>query len=103
MFFYPHVQTPPAVPYLASAVLSDHAHWVAQLKNDSGSSTGADVASLTAEVARLREQLAEAKGVNDAMWESAVQAMLVPGTESTQSANGHQETNGRIGKRQRTG
>ncbi|KAH7106050.1 WD40 repeat-like protein [Auriculariales sp. MPI-PUGE-AT-0066] len=86
-----------ALPYDHAAVLADHAVWVQQM-HGSAQDEGQDVEQLKAEVARLREQLSEAKGVNDAMWESAVQAMLVDGTSDASVANG-----GSNAKRQRIG
>ncbi len=39
------------------------------------------VTELESEVARLREQLGKAKGINDVMWETLVQRLVAEGKE----------------------
>ena len=59
------------------------------------------------EVARLKTQLARAKGINDVMWETFMQNVEAQGKDSEMSAPGqipdsHEDTNGRGRKRGRT-
>ncbi|KZV93107.1 WD40 repeat-like protein [Exidia glandulosa HHB12029] len=63
----------PPPGYSSTSMLRDHAAFLQQ-----GQRQEEDASALAAEVARLKEQLAQAKGINDSMWEAAVHAALVP-------------------------
>jgi len=57
------------------------------------------------EVARLKTQLARAKGINDVMWETLTQSMAAQGKEmpaSGQIPDSHEDTDGRGRKRGKT-
>ena len=49
-----------------------------------GASLQSRVTELESEVARLKEQLGKAKGINDTMWESVVQRLVAEGKEKEQ-------------------
>jgi hypothetical protein len=57
-------------------------------------------------VARLKEQLARAKGINDVMWETLMQSAAAQGKEVMAALDevpdSHEDTNGRERKRGRT-
>jgi pre-rRNA-processing protein IPI3 len=60
------------------------------------------------EVARLKSQLARAKGINDVMWETLMKNVQAQGKEMPAPAAGqipdsHEDTNGRGRKRGKTG
>ena len=75
--------------YSKEELIRDHAFFVhtsaTEGNNLSGGLIGVSLQSrvteLEGEIARLREQLGKAKGVNDAMWESVVQKILAEGGE----------------------
>ncbi|EPS94549.1 hypothetical protein FOMPIDRAFT_148872 [Fomitopsis schrenkii] len=95
--------------YPREEMLRDHAFFVGADaeggQQPAGASAQARVAELEAEVARLREQLGKAKGMNDAMWE-AVAKQIVDEKKGAAAANGRGEEDaeeaGRRKKRGRT-
>jgi len=63
--------------YGTEELLRDHAFFVqANTLTASSAPSTSKVTDLEAEVARLREQLRKAKGVNDIMWETVVQKVI---------------------------
>jgi pre-rRNA-processing protein IPI3 len=64
------------------------------------------MAELEDEVARLKSQLARAKGMNDVMWETLMQSVAAQGKEMAAPdhipADSHEDTNGRERKRGKT-
>ncbi|KII87196.1 hypothetical protein PLICRDRAFT_42847 [Plicaturopsis crispa FD-325 SS-3] len=68
--------------YPVEELIRDHSFFI---QPEASSTTSASlqprVSELEAEVARLREQLGKAKGVNDAMWENVVQKVISSGKE----------------------
>jgi len=65
------------------------------------------MAELEDEVARLKSQLARAKGMNDVMWETLMQSVAEQGKEMAApdqipAADSHEDTNGRERKRGKT-
>lgn len=60
-------------------LLRDHATFVQPAGGSapSGVSLQTRVSELESEVSKLREQLAKAKGINDTMWETVVQKVVV--------------------------
>ena len=59
-------------------------------------------AELEDEVARLKTQLARAKGINDVMWETLMQSVAAQGKEMPapdQIPDSHEDTDGRRRKR----
>jgi len=66
------------------------------------------ISDLEAEVGQLREQLGQAKGINNAMWETVVQKVVGQGKHSKDKksmpddSNESDEENGRRRKRGRT-
>ncbi|KAJ7355605.1 WD40 repeat-like protein [Mycena albidolilacea] len=69
--------------YTAEALLRDHDFFVqpAASAGQNAVSLQSKVNELETEVARLREQLGKAKGVNDIMWETVVQKVVSHGKE----------------------
>jgi pre-rRNA-processing protein IPI3 len=69
--------------YTAEALLRDHDFFVqpAASAGQDAVSLQSKVNELETEVARLREQLGKAKGVNDIMWETVVQKVVSHGKE----------------------
>lgn len=66
-------------------LLRDHASFVPPSgAQPSGVSLQTRVSELESEVARLREQLGRAKGINDTMWETVVQRVVAESREKTQ-------------------
>ena len=60
------------------------------------------VTELESEVARLREQLGKAKGINDVMWETVVQRLVAEGKEKKGQDNSTpMDEDGADGKRRR--
>ncbi|EJD43766.1 WD40 repeat-like protein [Auricularia subglabra TFB-10046 SS5] len=73
-------RSPPIAPaYTQDAIWREHAAFVSQQAQQSQQE---DTGALVAEIARLKEQLVQAKSINDAMWEAAVNAALVPAAGS---------------------
>lgn len=66
----------------------------------------ARTSELEDEVARLKEQLARAKGINDVMWETLMQSVAAQGKEvmaaPDEIPNSHEDTDGRERKRGKT-
>nr|VWO94653.1 Chaperone protein dnaJ 2 [Ganoderma boninense] len=65
--------------YSREELIKDHTYFVkpsAAGPEANGVSLQTRVAELESEVARLREQLGKAKGINDVMWESVVQRLV---------------------------
>ena len=66
----------------------------------------ARTSELEDEVARLKEQLARAKGINDVMWETLMQSVAAQGKEvmaaTDEIPNSHEDTDGRERKRGKT-
>lgn len=63
------------------------------------------VAGLEDEVARLKMQLARAKGINDVMWETLMENAAAQGKElvvPSQIPDAHEDTDGRVRKRGKT-
>lgn len=94
--------------YSRGELVEDHAFFV-QSESDSnaasnsaasGLSLQSQVAELEGEVARLREQLGKAKGVNDAMWETMVKR-LVEGKDEKDQAAEQNEQDAEDGSRRR--
>ena len=52
----------------------------------SGASLQSRVSELESEVARLREQLGKAKGINDTMWETVVQRVVAESREKAKES-----------------
>ena len=81
-------------------LLRDHASFV----SPSGAQPGAGVplqsrvVELEGEVARLREQLARAKGVNDAMWEAVVRKVVAEGREKEKGGEVEVDDEGKDGE-----
>lgn len=59
------------------------------------------VTELESEVARLREQLGKAKGINDVMWETVVQRLIAEGKEEDANAMEQDMVEGGGGGRRR--
>jgi pre-rRNA-processing protein IPI3 len=81
LFFF---QSTPANAYDREEMLRDHAFFTKPTAVDSGAGAVASTArvqELEDEVARLREQLSKAKGVNDAMWETVVRKVVTTSTD----------------------
>lgn len=85
-------------------ILREHSFYV---QSESGKPDGltlqSRVSELETEVAKLRDELATAKGLNDDMWENIVQKILAGGGDVVK-ANGPEaesETNERSRKRSR--
>ncbi|KAF5355330.1 hypothetical protein D9758_006052 [Tetrapyrgos nigripes] len=80
-------------PYSKSSFLRDHAYFTQYLSSSSSdtdtstststSSLQSKITSLEAEVIQLREQLGQAKGINNAMWETVVQKVVGTGKKAT--------------------
>ena len=89
-------------------MLRDHAFFVGAdaegAQQPAGASAQARVAELEAEVARLREQLGKAKGMNDAMWEAVVKQIVDEkgGAAANRRGGEDAEEGGRRKKRGRT-
>ncbi|KAJ6504901.1 hypothetical protein C8R47DRAFT_1104131 [Mycena vitilis] len=90
--------------YTAGALLREHDFFV-----QPAGSAGPDVVSLQSkvneletEVARLREQLGKAKGVNDIMWETVVQKVVGQGKDKEGDKQGAGAGDDRRRKRGRT-
>ncbi|EMD38945.1 hypothetical protein CERSUDRAFT_112651 [Gelatoporia subvermispora B] len=67
------------VHYSRAELLQDHAFFVQPEGSDkaaTGVSLQSRVAELEGEVAKLREQLGKAKGINDVMWDTVVQRLV---------------------------
>jgi pre-rRNA-processing protein IPI3 len=64
------------------------------------------MAELEDELAKLKSQLARAKGMNDVMWETLTQSVAEQGKEMPAPgqipADSHEDTNGRERKRGKT-
>ena len=72
------------VGYSREELIKDHAYFVkpsAAGPEATGVSLQTRVTELEGEVARLREQLGKAKGINDVMWETVVQRLVAEGKE----------------------
>jgi len=67
---------------------------------------GRTSSELEDEVARLKAQLARAKGINDVMWETLMQSVAAQGKEviaaPDQIPDSHEDTDGRERKRGKT-
>jgi pre-rRNA-processing protein IPI3 len=64
-------------------ILAEHATFMNEKgSNDPSDSLRDRVSELEAEVARLRGQLSQAKHINDTMWETITQKVLVPNSSS---------------------
>lgn len=77
--------------YSRDEMLRDHAFFVkSDTEEGSGKETGVSlqsrVAELEGEVAKLREQLGKAKGVNDTMWETLVKQMVHEGKQKNKQS-----------------
>jgi len=88
---------------------SGHAAAEHSAENDALTAARLDghTAELEEEVARLKTQLARAKGINDVMWETFVQNVAAQGKEMPAAAPGqipdsHEDTDGRGRKRGKT-
>jgi pre-rRNA-processing protein IPI3 len=100
--------------YPREELLRDWEHFVqpkprpaAEHENDSLTAARLDgrAAELEDEVARLKTQLARAKGINDVMWETLMESVAAQGKEmptSGQIPDSHEDTDGRGRKRGRT-
>ncbi|KZT43257.1 WD40 repeat-like protein [Sistotremastrum suecicum HHB10207 ss-3] len=90
------------------AIQEEHAYFT-RAPGDSTSSehSQTQVLALEAQVATLRDQLAKAKGINDAMWEKVVHNVIEGGksaeSTTTPTSNGQREENERGTKRPRKG
>lgn len=65
-------------------MIKDHAFFVKPAGSGpeaTGVSLQSRVTELESEVARLKEQLGKAKGINDVMWETVVQRLVAEGKE----------------------
>ncbi|OCH85507.1 WD40 repeat-like protein [Obba rivulosa] len=72
------------VEYSREELLRDHAFFVQPEGSDkvaTGVSLQSRVSELEGEVAKLREQLGKAKGINDVMWDSVVQRLVAEAKE----------------------
>ncbi|KAL4245549.1 Pre-rRNA-processing protein IPI3 [Abortiporus biennis] len=69
--------------YSTEELIRDHAVFVQPAGTDSGPQSAVSlqtrVSELESEVSRLREQLGKAKGINDTMWETVVQKLVMEG------------------------
>ncbi|KAH9935911.1 WD40 repeat-like protein [Epithele typhae] len=93
--------------YSSAELINDHAFFV-QPPSTADATPGvalqSRVTELEGEVARLKEQLGKAKGINDVMWESVVQRLVA---ESKDQSNGADEdvamttNNGQEGRRRK--
>ena len=94
--------------YPREEMLRDHAFFVGVDgeggQQPAGGSAQARVSELEAEVARLREQLGKAKGMNDAMWEAVVKQIVDEKKGGAANGRGEEdaEEGGRRKKRGRT-
>ncbi|KAJ6496765.1 WD40 repeat-like protein [Mycena vulgaris] len=90
--------------YTAEAFLRDHDFFVqpAASASQDAVSLQSKVNELETEVARLREQLGKAKGVNDVMWETVVQKVVGQGKEKDADKQGAGAEDERRRKRGRT-
>ncbi|KAI0793928.1 WD40 repeat-like protein [Fomes fomentarius] len=73
--------------YSREELIQDHAYFVKPVAagpEATGVSLQSRVTELESEVARLREQLGKAKGINDVMWETVVQRLVAEGKEKDQ-------------------
>ncbi|CAK5267775.1 unnamed protein product [Mycena citricolor] len=67
-----------SVLYSPEALLRDHEFFVKATGGGDTVSLQSKVTELESEVARLREQLGKAKGINDAIWETVVHKVVKP-------------------------
>ncbi len=98
--------------YSKEELIKDHAYFVKPSgagPETNGLSLQTRVTELESEVARLREQLGKAKGINDVMWETVVQRLVAEGKEKKQESGApmiedeaEQGEGGRRRKRNRT-
>ncbi|KAK7445391.1 Pre-rRNA-processing protein ipi3 [Stygiomarasmius scandens] len=98
--------------YSKDSFLRDHAYFCQPLSStERGNDTSTlqmRISDLEAEVGQLREQLGQAKGINNAMWETVVQKVVGQGKHSKDKksvqddSNESDEENGRRRKRGRT-
>ncbi|KAJ7035634.1 WD40 repeat-like protein, partial [Mycena alexandri] len=90
--------------YSAEALLRDHEFFVqpAASGGQDAISLQSKVNELETEVARLREQLGKAKGVNDVMWETVVQKVVGQGKDKDAEKHGAGAEDERRRKRGRT-
>lgn len=59
-----------------AALLRDHARLTESAPSESLALLDSQAGELSAEVARLREQLGRAKSINDAMWEAVIHTVV---------------------------
>ena len=79
------------VGYSREELIKDHAYFVkpsAAGPEATGVSLQTRVTELEGEVARLREQLGKAKGINDTMWETVVHKLMNEGKGKGRSSSG---------------
>ncbi|TBU49181.1 WD40 repeat-like protein [Dichomitus squalens] len=112
--FLPQVQatTSTSFGYPRQELIKDHAYFVkpsAVGPEATGVSLQTRVTELEGEVARLKEQLGKARGINDVMWETVVQRLVAEGKEkkpesgvSIDEDGAEQSEGGRRRKRNRT-
>ncbi|KAJ7089699.1 WD40 repeat-like protein, partial [Mycena belliarum] len=87
--------------YTADALLRDHDFFVQPAVASAGQdavSLQSRVNELETEVARLREQLGKAKGVNDVMWETVVQKVVGQGKQKDAGASAEDERRRKRGR-----
>ena len=68
---------PSAYDYPEDEFQRDYSFFVQPAANGASEASSARVAELEAEIQNLREQLGKAKGINDVMWETVVQKVMV--------------------------
>ena len=98
--------------YSREELIKDHAYFVKPSgagPEANGMSLQTRVTELEGEVAKLREQLGKAKGINDVMWETVVQRLVAEGKEKKHESGvpiveeeAEQGEGGRRRKRNRT-
>lgn len=97
--------------YSREELIKDHTYFVKPSgagPEANGASLQTRVTELESEVATLREQLGKAKGINDVMWETIVQRLVMEGKEkkeeicvATVEGDAEQGEGGRRRKRNR--
>jgi pre-rRNA-processing protein IPI3 len=69
-------------------IMCEHASFTREeTVTDSSNALRDRVSELESEVSRLRGQLSQAKNINDTMWETLAQKLIVPNSQSTPDEN----------------